>query len=136
MVQWFDCSIAFFQMKYLTLGDIDSYKRSFVLSNYVWKIVVKWNWFEKSTVGTQFVTAIDSISANIAEGFGRYGKRDKIKFYRYSFGSVKESCDWNQKSFIRKLIKESDHKYILNELQTLPKEINELISFTEKRLKE
>ncbi|MCK4639103.1 MAG: four helix bundle protein, partial [Bacteroidales bacterium] len=26
--------------------------------------------------------AADSISANIAEGFGRYHKKDKIKFYR------------------------------------------------------
>lgn len=36
----------------------------------------------------QIINAIDSISANIAEGFGRYGKKDKIKFYYYSFGSV------------------------------------------------
>lgn len=53
--------------KYLQLNDIDCYKKAFLLSNYVWDIIVKWDWFEKKTVGIQFVTAIDSISANIAE---------------------------------------------------------------------
>lgn len=80
-------------MKYLQLNDIDCYKKSLKLSNYIWDIVLTWDWFAKKTIGAQFVDAIDSISANIAEGFGRYGKKDKIKFYHYSFGSLKESCD-------------------------------------------
>ncbi|MFA5782022.1 MAG: four helix bundle protein [Bacteroidales bacterium] len=54
------------------------------VSNYVWNVVIKWDWFAKRHVGGQFVEAIDSISANIAEGFGRYHKKDKIKFYHYS----------------------------------------------------
>lgn len=51
-------------MKYLQLNDIDCYKRALSLSNYVWDIVIQWDWFAKRTVGIQFVTAIDSISAN------------------------------------------------------------------------
>jgi len=85
-------------VKYLELNDIIAYKKSLALSNYVWEIVIKWDWFAKKTVGSQFAEAVDSISANIAEGFGRYGKKDKIKFYYYSFGSLKESLDWNEKS--------------------------------------
>lgn len=83
------------EKRYLSLNDIFSYKISFELSNYVWDIIAKWNYFAKDTVGKQFVRAIDSISANIAEGFGRYNKKDKVKFYRYSFGSIKECLDWN-----------------------------------------
>ena len=123
-------------MKYLELNDIDCYKRALFLSNYVWQIVLQWDWFLKRTVGVQFVTAIDSISANIAEGFGRYGKKDKVKFYRYSFGSVKESCDWNEKAKQRKLLKTEEYQHILNELQILPKEINQLIKFTNQRLQQ
>jgi len=41
--------------------------------------MVKWDYFAKKTVGEQFIDAVDSISANIAEGFGRYHKKDKIK---------------------------------------------------------
>lgn len=120
--------------KYLLLNDIDAYRISFHLSNYIWNIVITWNYFEKDTVGKQFARSIDSISANIAEGFGRYGKKDKINFYRYSYGSVKESLDWNEKSKIRKLIAEEQYNFILNELQKLPKLINQLIQYTNNSL--
>ncbi len=123
-------------MKYLQLNDIGCYKRSLNLSNYVWDIVVGWEWFAKKTVGSQFVEAIDSISANIAEGFGRYGKKDKIKFYYYSFGSLKESFDWNEKAKIRKLLTAKQYEYILGELQMLPKEVHQLIKFTNEKLKQ
>ena len=123
-------------MKYLQLKDIDCYIRALTLSNYVWDTVGGWSWFAKRTIGTQFVDAVDSISANIAEGFGRYNKKDKIKFYRYSFGSGKESLDWNQKAKIRKLVTDEKYQHILNDLQALPKEINQLIQYTNQKLKE
>ena len=120
--------------KYLSLDDIGCYKRAFLLSNYIWDIVIGWDYFAKKTVGAQFVTAIDSMSANIAEGFGRYGKKDKIKFYYYSFGSLKEGLDWNEKSKIRKLLTKEQYEHILHELQLLPIEIHQLIKFTNEKL--
>jgi len=122
--------------KYLQLNDIDCYKRALALSNYVWDIVVIWNHFAKNTVGIQFIKAVDSISANIAEGFGRYGKKDKTRFYYFSFGSVKESLDWNEKANYRKLLTKEQYEHILKELQTLPIEIHQLIKFTNIKLKE
>jgi len=122
------------EKKFLKLNDLDTYKISFHLSNYIWDIIMNWDYFAKDTVGKQFVRSIDSISANIAEGFGRYSKKDKIKFYRYSFGSLKESLDWNEKAKTRKLLTEEQYKYILSELQKLPKEINWLIKFTNEKL--
>ena len=128
-----NCSIV--DMKYLGLNDIDCYKRAFLLSNYVWNIVASWGWFTKQTVGSQFARAVDSISANIAEGFGRYGKKDKIKFYYYGFGSVKESYDWNEKAKIRGLIDEKQYHFVQSQLKILPIEIHQLIKFTNLRLK-
>ena len=121
-------------VNYLKLNSISAYKISFNLSNYVWKIVIHWNYFEKDTVGKQFARAIDSVSANIAEGFGRYGKKDKIKFYRYSYGSIKESLDWNEKSRACNLLSNKEYNLIFCELNKLPKEINSLIKFTNSRL--
>ncbi len=120
--------------KYLKLNDIDAYKISFHLSNYVWDTVLKWDYFSKKTIGAQFVDAADSISANIAEGFGRYHKKDKIKFYRYSVGSLKECFDWNEKAKVRKLLSEHEYKHIFSELDKLPKSINTLIKFTNEKL--
>ena len=120
--------------KYLRLNDISAYKIAFHLSNYVWGIVVQWDHFSKETVGKQFVRAVDSISANLAEGFGRYTKKDKINFYRYSYGSIKESFDWNEKSKVRKLISDSQYDDILEELNKLPLEVNKLIKYTNEKL--
>lgn len=120
--------------KYLKLNDIGSYKISFHLSNYVWNIVLNWSYFAQSTIGSQFVRAIDSISANIAEGFGRYSKKDKIKFYRYALGSIKEALDWNEKAKARKLLTKEEYTHILEELTKLPQEIYSLILFTNNRL--
>jgi four helix bundle protein len=122
--------------KFLKLNDIDAYKTAFHLSNYIWDIVIQWDSFDKRTVGEQFVTAADSMSANIAEGFGRYHKKDKIKFYRYSMGSVKECFDWNEKSKLRKLITKDHYEHIFGELQKLPEAVNRLIKFTNLKLKQ
>ena len=118
-------------MKYLKLNDIRAYKLSFGLSNTVWKIVYDWESFSKNTVGMQFVRSIDSISANIAEGFGRFHKKDKVKFYINSRASVFESLDWLQKIKIRKIISDQEYQNIFSILSNLPKEINSLIKFTD-----
>ncbi|MFA5781687.1 MAG: four helix bundle protein [Bacteroidales bacterium] len=122
------------EKKYLKLNDIEAYRIAFHLSNYVWDIVIKWDYFVKSTLGSQFVDSVDSISANIAEGFGRYNKKDKVKFYRYSQGSMLESLDWNEKAKVRKLITQDEYNHIFGELQKLPKSINSLIKFTNSNL--
>ncbi|HMB66009.1 MAG TPA: four helix bundle protein [Patescibacteria group bacterium] len=121
--------------KYVQLRDVNAYIISFQLSNYVWEVVIGWDYFSKDTVGKQFVRSTDSISANIAEGFGRYGKSDKIKFYRYSYASLKESFDWNEKAKRRTLITSEQYENIIHYLQQLPKEINGLIKLTNQKLK-
>src|ERR1700753_3986764 len=90
--------------RYLQLSDLTCYNTGFAFANKVWDEVMCWNYFAKDTIGKQFVNAADSISANIAEGFGRYHKKDKIKFYYYSLGSVKECMDWLSKAKHRELI--------------------------------
>ena len=121
-------------MKYLGLEDLKAYQVAYELSNYVWNIVIKWNYFAKDTVGKQFINAVDSISANIAEGFGRYSKSDKIRFYRISYGSLLESVNWVEKSKTRNLLSQIEYSYIKERLNALPKEINSLIRFTNIKL--
>lgn len=120
--------------EYLTVDKLSCYKRSFELSNFVWDVVMRWQFFAKQTVGDQLVRAVDSISANIAEGFGRYSKRDKIKFYYISYASTLESIDWAKKAFSRKIVTQKDYDYLSSELSLLPKEIHQLIGFTNKKL--
>jgi four helix bundle protein len=121
--------------KYLTSQDVSAFKIAFDLSNYVWQIVFRWDYFSKRTVGVQFVNAVDSISANIAEGFGRYFKKDKINFYRFARGSAMEALDWNKKAILRNLISQEQNGHIEEKLNHLPKEINKLIRITNDKLK-
>lgn len=120
--------------KYLLLWDIACYKLALELSQYVWGIVTTWDYFAKQALGMQYVRAVDSISASIAEGFGRYFRKDKTLFYRYSLGSVTESLDWTQKTWKRKLLTKDQYQHILHELQHLPREIYHLVNFTLKKL--
>jgi len=123
------------EKNYIDFTDLSSYKLSYDLSNIVWNAVIEWDYFAKDTVGKQLVRAIDSISANIAEGFGRYSKKDKIHFYRYSFSSLKESKSWLDKSLKRKLISENQFNEINIIMEKLPKELNTLIKYTNDKLR-
>ena len=111
-------------IKYLTINDIRSYEISSKLSDYIWEIIIKWDYFAKTTLGSQWVRSTDSISANIAEGFGRFHKKDKIKFYYNSRGSLLESIHWTSKAEKRNLITSSQNNYIMSILNLLPTEIN------------
>ena len=73
-------------------------------SDDIWDIVIKWDYFKKDTIGKQLVRAADSISANIAEGYGRYFYKESKQFYFYSRGSIQETKSWLSKCLRRKII--------------------------------
>jgi four helix bundle protein len=123
------------EKRFLQLNDLTSYATGFLFGNLVWDNVINWDYFARDTIGKQFVNAADSISANIAEGFGRYHKKDKVKFYYYSLGSVKECNDWLLKSKVRNLISEELFNQLNEIVERLPREIHQLIKFTNERLK-
>src|SRR3989344_4379209 len=119
---------------YLSFSNINAYKVADNLSDQVWGIVSSWEWFGKSTLGIQYVKAVDSIAGNIAEGFGRFHKKDKEKFYYNARGSVYEALHWTEKAEKRALLSREDYENITKQLTTLPREINWLIKITEEKL--
>jgi len=82
-----------------TLEDFKAYNLAMEIAEEVWKIVMQWSYFEKDTVGKQSVKAVDSISANLSEGLGRYHYREAKNFAYYSRGSLFETKTWLAKSF-------------------------------------
>ena len=125
-----------FNKTYLSIDKIEAYNKALTFSNLIWDEVIKFDYFEKNSVGLQLVRAADSISANIAEGFGRYHKKDKIKFYQYAKGSALECYDWLLKCKHRKLLNDSQIQIHIETVQNLPKSINYLIKYTNDNLKE
>lgn len=55
-----------------TLEKLDVYISAELFSDEIWVLVNKWDQFKKDTIGKQLVISADSISANMAEGYGRY----------------------------------------------------------------
>jgi four helix bundle protein len=85
------------------------------LADEIWDIVITWKYFERNTVGQQWVDAADSVGANIAEGAGRGTPRDNRRFIRISRGSYNETKYWLQRSIRRQLIN-SDQEIRLKQL--------------------
>lgn len=90
--------------EYIHLKDLEVYKLARELSFHSWKIYTPMDWHTKKIIGDQFIESVDSVGANIAEGYSRYHYLDKIKFYYNARGSLAESCDhWLPLIFERNL---------------------------------
>ncbi|WP_222104023.1 four helix bundle protein [Mucilaginibacter corticis] len=72
-------------MSYHNLEDLEVYQLAESFSDEIWFIVNGWDYFAKDTVGKQIVRSADSISANIAEGYGRFHYKENRNFC-YSAG--------------------------------------------------
>ena len=108
----------------------DVYELSMKLGEGVWGLVVKWSYFERDTIGKQLVRSADSVSANLAEGLGRYAYRDRNLFYVYSRGSLFETRCWIEKAKARNLIPEPHYQSFVKLYDQLKFHINRLISTT------
>ncbi|HSR17509.1 MAG TPA: four helix bundle protein, partial [Ignavibacteriaceae bacterium] len=78
----------------MKLEELQVYQLSMDIAERIWNIVISWNYFEKDTVGKQLVKAIDSVSSNLSEGFGRYFYKENKQFCYYSRGSLFETKTW------------------------------------------
>jgi four helix bundle protein len=74
-----------------------------------------------------------SISANIAEGNGRFANADRKNFFIISRGSIQECIPLLELAKRRNLIDEQVHKKLVVELETLAKMLSGLIKGIENR---
>jgi len=98
-------------------------------SNDIWFIVDKWTYFQKDTVGKQLVRSADSISANIAEGYGRHFYGESQQFYYYSRGSITETQSWLRKAKVRMMIEEKDFTKLMAETEIIHAKLNGYIKW-------
>ena len=112
----------------MKMEDLEVLKRSMKMGESVWAIVKTWGYFEKDTIGKQFTRSVDSVAANIAEGYGRYHYRESKHFYYYSRGSLYESKIWLIKANNRGLVNETDFKMLSDEMNTIGIKLNKYIN--------
>lgn len=122
-------------MEYV-LEKLEVYNLAEKLSDDIWDIVIKWDFFKKDTIGKQLVRAADSISANIAEGYGRYFYKESKQFYFYSRGSVQETKSWLSKCLRRKIIDAEKCGLLLERCNKILLMLNAFIKFVRNSQKE
>ena len=119
----------------LTVEDLDIYKMAEDLADKVWNICIGWDYFAKDTIGKQLVRAADSISANLAEGHGRYHFKDRLNFCYYARGSLEETKTWLSKADRRDLIPKGQNRF-KEIVEVLPKKLNAYIGSIKNAQKE
>ena len=103
---------------------LEVYQLAVKIAEIVWKMVNSWKHFEKNTLGTQLVSAADSIGANIAEGCGRGSFQDNRRFVRIARGSLNETKHWLKLGYQRQLIREDSVKQLKPLMDELAPRLN------------
>ena len=79
---------------YITLENLRVYKAAVDMGDVAWEIYEDLHWQIKKIMGDQFIRSVDSVGANIAEGYGRFHYLDRIKFYYNARASLLEAKHW------------------------------------------
>ena len=114
------------------LEDLEIYKISLMISDKIWDLIIHWDNFSRNNIGGQLIRAIDSVGANISEGYGRGSKVDNARIVKIARGSLFESKHWLNVSHRRKLLSDKDFKEILDDVESLLPRLSAYINYLTK----
>lgn len=117
----------------MKLEDLEIYKLAREISNDAWEVYRDFSWEMRKIVGDQFIRAIDSIGANIAEDRGRFHYLDRNKFNYNARGSLIESMHWIELLIERGIISKEKGAAFKNKLEDLNHKLNIYINTTKKQ---
>ncbi len=80
--------------KHLPIEQTQVFETFRMVSNEVWLLVQAWDRYGQHTVGFQLTRALDSVTANLAEGDGRYSDAEALHFFAIARGSAREARNW------------------------------------------
>jgi four helix bundle protein len=90
---------------------------------------------EKYLLEDQLLRSVRSISANIAEGFGRYHHKESAQYYRQAKGSLIETADHLICAYDEKYLSKTDLKHLLDQIEECGRVLNGLIRYQSQRAK-
>jgi four helix bundle protein len=117
----------------MKLEDMEIYNISMEIGDEIWFSVVEWENLAKFSIGQQVIRSADSISTNIAEGFGRYHFKDRKNFIFYARGSHYETITWLTKARNRKIINNEFFEGIIAKMEKLGVKMNNYINTLESK---
>lgn len=111
----------------MRLEELKVYRLSMDIGERVWNIVIKWDYFARDTLGKQWIRAVDSMAANLSEGYGRLHFKENKQFSYYSRGSLYETKTWTVKARNRNLITEEESNAIMRDLESIAVKLNNYV---------
>ncbi len=120
----------------MKLEDLNLYRECQKFEQELWNKVNTWEDFAKDTLGKKLVLTADSISSNIAQGYGRYFFEENRQFCYKSRGALLDTRGLIQKAFERNLIAEEDFQQYEAEIEKLHKMLNAYIRSIGKRIEQ
>lgn len=110
------------------LEDLEVYRLAVELSDLAWGLYSSLHWTKQKHVGDQYLRAMDSVGANIAESYGLYHFLNRIRHLYISRGSLKEaSVFWLDVMYKRDYISKEYHSLVRKKSQQLDYRLNNYI---------
>jgi four helix bundle protein len=117
--------------KYIPLKELTIYRLARELSAKAWLIYERLGYHQRKTWGDQMLEAIDSVGANIAEGYARYHFLERIRFYYISRASLSEGIEhWIDLGFERGIVTKEEHEAMFSIAKNLQIKLNGQIKTT------
>jgi four helix bundle protein len=111
------------------LEDLEIYLTSLEIGDKIWNMVIQWDNFSRNNVRSQLLRAIDSVDANISEGYGRGSKIDNARFVKIARGSLFEVKFWLTLSNTRKLLSDADMLEFISVIENLLPRLSAYINY-------
>jgi four helix bundle protein len=107
--------------------DLEAWQLAIELAVKIYKVSKKFPKDEMYSLTNQMRRAISSVSANLAEGYGRHNYKEKLQFYKIANGSLLETKSFCYLAKRLDYMDETDLESLLPQFISVQKLINALI---------
>lgn len=120
--------------KILRFEDMPVWQDSLDLAVLIYKITKSFPIEERFALTNQLHRASSSVSANIAEGFGRQTLKDRAHFYHIALGSLLETKNFIYLAQKLEYMKTDDADDIISKIDSVHKQITAILGYFKKHV--
>jgi four helix bundle protein len=117
--------------KFILLQELEVYRMTRRLSSMAWVIYQRLAFQQRKVWGDQMLESVDSVGANVAEGYARFHFSEKARFYYISRASLSEGVDhWIDLGFERGVVFDQEFEQINKIKSDIQVRLNNMIKST------
>jgi four helix bundle protein len=117
--------------KFIPLQELEVYRMTRRLSSMAWVIYQRLAFEQRKVWGDQMLESVDSVGANVAEGYARFHFSEKARFYYISRASLSEGVDhWIDLGFERGVVFDQEFEQINKIKSDIQVRLNNMIKST------